>query len=163
MGIKARSIVKVKEESGEGIVTAVCPTGVIYVMWKDGSCGDYDLPDLEDTGREAWGLELLLQQINRAEVPIETEAITGSKELSLSLDRYDLLSMIKSQSPSFEAIEEFAGAYGDLWGCNPDWKWDFNKLESLSETELLELYLKLKSECISNAENMEDAYYFLRY
>lgn len=62
--IKKSSIVKVKEEEGEAIVTAVCPSGVAYIMWKDGSCGDYDLSDLEDTGKIAVGLEVLLQQIS---------------------------------------------------------------------------------------------------
>lgn len=61
--IKVNDIVKVKGESGLGIVTAVCPTGVAYVMWKDGSGGDYELSELETTGRTAEGLDLLLRQI----------------------------------------------------------------------------------------------------
>ena len=61
--IKVNDIVKVKGESCIGIVTAVCPTGIIYVLWKDGGCGDYEPCELETTGRTAEGLEVLLRQI----------------------------------------------------------------------------------------------------
>lgn len=61
--IKVNDIVKVKGESGFGIVTAVCPTGIVYVLWNDGGCGDYEPCELEKTGRTAEGLERLLQQI----------------------------------------------------------------------------------------------------
>lgn len=61
--IEAKDIVKVKGEKGEGIVTAVCSSGVAYILWKDGGCGDYELSELESTGRKADGLEELLQQI----------------------------------------------------------------------------------------------------
>lgn len=62
-GIKVNDIVKVKDENGLGIVTAVCPTGIVYVLWKDGGCGDYEPCELEKTGRTAEGLEVLLRQI----------------------------------------------------------------------------------------------------
>lgn len=61
--IKVNDIVKVKDESGFGIVTAVCPTGIVYVLWNDGGCGDYEPCELEKTGRTAEGLDLLLRQI----------------------------------------------------------------------------------------------------
>lgn len=61
--IKVNDIVKVKDESGFGIVTAVCPTGIVYVLWNDGGCGDYEPCELETTGRTAEGLDLLLRQI----------------------------------------------------------------------------------------------------
>lgn len=61
--IKVNDIVKVKDERGLGIVTAVCPTGVVYVLWNDGGCGDYEPCELETTGRTAEGLDLLLRQI----------------------------------------------------------------------------------------------------
>lgn len=61
--IKVNDIVKVKDESGFGIVTAVCPTGIVYVLWDDGGCGDYEPCELEKTGRTAEGLDLLLRQI----------------------------------------------------------------------------------------------------
>lgn len=60
--IKVNNIVKVKGESGFGIVTAVC-SGLAYILWKDGSSGDYELSELESTGRMAEGLDLLLRQI----------------------------------------------------------------------------------------------------
>lgn len=60
--IKVNDIVKVKGESGFGIVTAVC-SGLAYILWKDGSSGDYELSELESTGRMAEGLDLLLRQI----------------------------------------------------------------------------------------------------
>lgn len=61
--IKVGSIVKVTDEGGEGIVTAICTTRIAYVLWKDGSCGDYELSELEATGRTAEGLADLLRQI----------------------------------------------------------------------------------------------------
>lgn len=61
--IKVNDIVKVKGERGLGIVTAVCPTGIIYVLWDDGGCGDYEPCELEKTGRTAEGLADLLRQI----------------------------------------------------------------------------------------------------
>ena len=61
--IKVNDIVKVKGESGFGIVTAVCSSGIAYVLWKDGGCGDYELSELESTGRTAEGLAYLLRQI----------------------------------------------------------------------------------------------------
>lgn len=61
--IKVNDIVKVKDERGLGIVTAVCPAGIVYVLWDDGGCGDYEPCELEKTGRTAEGLDLLLRQI----------------------------------------------------------------------------------------------------
>lgn len=61
--IKVGNIVKVTDEGGEGIVTAICTTRIAYVLWKDGSCGDYELSELEATGRKAEGLADLLRQI----------------------------------------------------------------------------------------------------
>ena len=61
--IEVNDIVKVKDESGLGIVTAVCPTRIVYVLWNDGGCGDYEPCELEKTGRTAEGLDLLLRQI----------------------------------------------------------------------------------------------------
>lgn len=61
--IKVNDIVRVKNEKGNGIVTAVCPSGIAYVMWKDGSCGDFELSELENTGKAVNGLADLLQQI----------------------------------------------------------------------------------------------------
>lgn len=61
--IKVNNIVRVKDEPGEGIVTAICPSGIAYVLWKDGGCGDYELSELENTGRTAEGLDLLLRQL----------------------------------------------------------------------------------------------------
>ena len=65
---KVNDIVRMKDELGEGIVTGICPSGVVYILWKDGSCGDFDKSDLEEfefekTGRTAEGLDLLLQQL----------------------------------------------------------------------------------------------------
>lgn len=61
--IKVNDIVKVKGENGFGIVTAVCATGIVYVLWNDGGCGDYEPCELETTGRTIKGLKQLLQQI----------------------------------------------------------------------------------------------------
>lgn len=61
--IKVNDIVRVKNEKGNGIVTAVCPSGIAYVMWKDGSCGDFELSELEGTGKAVKGLADLLRQI----------------------------------------------------------------------------------------------------
>ena len=61
--INVNDIVKVKGERGFGIVTAVCPSGIVYVLWNDGGCGDYEPCELENTGRTAEGLADLLRQI----------------------------------------------------------------------------------------------------
>lgn len=67
------------------------------------------------------------------------------------LDKYDLLNLVKSQCPSYNQLKVFR-SYGDLWGKPEHWEWDEKKLETLSDEELWNLYLKLKREASGEKE-----------
>jgi len=72
--------------------------------------------------------------------------------MNVVLDKYDLLNLVKSQSPNLYSEPNRYKAFGDFWGQGPEWKWDEKKLETLSDEELWNLYLKLKREPSSEKE-----------
>lgn len=66
--------------------------------------------------------------------------------MNVVLDKYDLLNLVKSQSPNLYSEPNRYKAFGDFWGQGPEWKWDDNKLKESSNEELWSLYLKLKKD-----------------
>ena len=66
--------------------------------------------------------------------------------MNVVLDKYDLLNLVKSQSPNLYSEPNRYKAFGDFWGQGPEWKWDDNKLKESSNEELWSLYLELKKD-----------------
>jgi hypothetical protein len=67
--------------------------------------------------------------------------------LTLDLDKFDLIDLVKSKPPSsYQSAEDaMRKGWGELKGFpNEKWYWNGPKLNDMTEQELYKLYLNLK-------------------